>query len=358
MRLTISFVLLFASASVARTVTCEPDGTATLCPDDAGPCFRVGPCSLGCDPMAGCLVPSNVSSDFLDAGGDLTIPAIDLVWRVSSDTGAIERWDGGAVRLAGPVDPQTGTRFEIEQQADGGGPVGVLSVGRLGVPAGTKLEGYGSLPLVIRAAGDITIQGVVDVGALAEAGGPGGFNGGPPGQRGAGPGAGVAGPLGTEGCQHLCSAGSSGGSFGAVGGAGGSIALGVGLEDGGPVDFPATPAGLAYGAASLTPLVGGSGGAGGVFPGSYTSGDPGLNPAPGRGGGGGGALQLVSKVRITILPGGVVTSPGAGGGGCISAGGAAGGSGGALLFEAPFIAVEIGGAVAANGGGGAAADCT
>ncbi|MEW5740294.1 MAG: hypothetical protein AB1938_15280 [Myxococcota bacterium] len=347
-----------ASTAWARSVTCEPDGTATICPGSPDPCFRVGPCALGCSATDGCLVPSNVSPSFLDGGGDLTVPALDVAWRVSTDDGSIVRADGGMVRLAGPLDPQNGTRFDVEAQPDGGGLVGVLSVGQFTVAAGAKVEATGALPLVIRASGPIIVQGTIDVGAVFDQAGPGGFSGGSPGKDGQGPGGGLVGPLGTEGCEHLCSAGSSGAGFGAAGGLGGGITLGSGLLDGGPVNFPATPAGQPYGTASLSPLIGGSGGAGGVFPGNYTSGSAGLNPAPGRGGGGGGALQLVSQVSITVATGGVVTAPGGGGGGCISAGGAAGGSGGALLFEAPFISVEVGAVIAANGGGGGAADCT
>jgi hypothetical protein len=103
-----------------------------------------------------------------------------------------------------------------------------------------------------------------------------------------------------------------------------------------------TPAtvGAMYGAATLSPLGGGS--TGGV----------GQNPA----GASGGAIQLVAGTSITIESGGVVAATGGGGGpsGTSMANavqtGSGGGSGGAILIES--LSVTLTGTIAANGGGG------
>ncbi|HET6612942.1 MAG TPA: hypothetical protein VFG83_13170, partial [Kofleriaceae bacterium] len=69
----------------------------------------------------------------------------------------------------------------------------------------------------------------------------------------------------------------------------------------------------------------------------------------------GGAIQLVSRTKIEILPGGFLDLNGTGGqvhslGGFAGSGGA---SGGAALLEAPLVTVAASAGIAANGGGGA-----
>lgn len=355
MRLAFALTCLLATVSAAQ-VTCHPDGTATVC--DLAGCARVGPCSLGCTTTSGCFGPSNVTPGFESDAGSLLLQAGE-VFTLSSDDGALLRSDGGVVRPAGGFDAVTRTVFSSEAQRDAGQDVGVFSVEDLVVERGATLLVQGSRPIVIKAASSVYVEGTIDVGALGQLGGPGGFNGGDGGAPGMGPGGGALGQFATAQCTHLCAVGSTGGAFGASGGAGGSVTIGSGaLADGGGLQLMGPLVSVAYGTPDLRPLRGGSGGAGGVVVPGFTSANPGLNPRPGLGGGGGGALQLVARFGIVIADGGVITAPGEAGGSCISAGGAAGGSGGAILLESPNVVLAPASVVAANGGGGAASDCT
>ncbi len=349
--------LLFIIASLgsfvaSAQISCLSDGTAQLC--DGG-CARVGPCSLGCSTTSGCLGPSNVSPTFRDDLGSFVVPAGET-YRLSSDDGLVSRSDGGLVRPAGAFDLASRTGFSIEPQVDAG-TVGVFAVDNLVVGQGALLRITGNHPIVLKVSTAATIEGTIDVGAENSQGGPGGANGGLGGQPGRGIGGGPVGSFGTEQCLHLCAVGSAGGSFGSAGGAGGSLNIASVLPDGGGLQVMGPPADGPYGTVFLIPLVGGSGGAGGVRPGSFTSTNLGLNPQPGVGGGGGGALQLVARTAISVMDGGVITAPGEGGGTCVSSGGAAGGSGGAILLESLTILLAPGSVLAANGGGGGASDC-
>lgn len=198
-----------------------------------------------------------------------------------------------------------------------------------------------------------TIDGTLDVGARGVDGGPGGFNGGGPELPGFGPCGGPAAPVGTDMCPDLCTAGAGGAGHGGRGGAGGDVSLSTYS-----VTYPFTMGAGTCGAPTLVPLEGGSGGAGGARPGTFTSMTPGLAPVIPSGGGGGGAVQVSAAVSITLGPTGVITAPGEGGSASVSAGGASGGAGGAILLEAPVVTLSPGSVLAANGGAGGAGDCT
>jgi hypothetical protein len=151
-------------------------------------------------------------------------------------------------------------------------------------------------------------------------------------------------------CGDLCDAGAGGGGYAAKGGTGGSVDSSFGKA------YATTPGGGVCGLATNEPLVGGAGGAGGTYPGTYTNADTGLEPNPGPGGAGGGALQISSLVSVTVTATGAITAPGGGGANTVSGGGTGGGAGGGILLEAPLVTVQ--GTLAANGGGGGGGDCT
>jgi hypothetical protein len=114
------------------------------------------------------------------------------------------------------------------------------------------------------------------------------------------------------------------------GGGGGHATSGNGAPPG--LDGPA------YGNDFLLPLVGGSGGAGGTFPGS-------------GGGGGGGALLIASSVSITYVN--IDASGGDAGGASSASTSGGGGSGGAIRLIAPIIQnISGGGTLLARGGQG------
>jgi hypothetical protein len=175
----------------------------------------------------------------------------------------------------------------------------------------SPVHARGQRALAFVASGDIEVAGDVDVSAAnvraglarADLAGAGGFAGGTANNPGQGPAASQAGGA-TSGASH-CTAGGSG--------SGGGLA-------------PAP-----YGDGRLSPLVGGSGAAGGSTTGSL-------------GGAGGGAVQFTAGGRILVT--GRIRAAGAGGTGT-----SGGGSGGAILLEATEVIIR--GSVSANGGGGA-----
>lgn len=238
--------------------------------------------------------------------------------------------DTGTLSIGTPL--PSGVTFDMWPQTSGG-ELAVLHVGRLLVPVGVTVRVIGSRPLVVISAGEIVVNGSIDVGARRDV----------PGAGGSGPGMGAG--KGNDG-QHAGNyndSGASGGSFGSVGGAGGSSTACASN------DVPITNPGSTYGSSSLDILVGGSGG------GNAFNSTCGLHTA----GAGGGAIQLSSATRVTIS-GGVNAGGGGGGAGlslkptghCDMAAGSGGGSGGAIVLQSPRVEILAGGAIAANGGGG------
>jgi hypothetical protein len=142
-------------------------------------------------------------------------------------------------------------------------------------------------PVFMLASGNVTIEGVIDVGgrpssgvATPGPGGPGGFGGGTPGSAGDGPGGGTAGLL-PGACFAEC-----------------------------------------YGTPELQPLIGGSGG-------------PGISSAQATsGGGGGGALLIASSGTIALASSSVVHAHA---GECFATNGADCGTGGAIRLIATSI---------------------
>jgi hypothetical protein len=203
-----------------------------------------------------------------------------------------------------------GTATTIGQSDVDGTLADVYVLDSLTIDATATLSLSGPRPIILAVRGAVDIQGLIFVGALADAAGPGGFTS----PSDPGPGVGNPGNFGAY-PQSL----GGGGSYCGVGGTSGN-AMGAGA-----------PGGATYGNPTIEPLLGGSAG------GDYSA--YGDNP----GGGGGGALEIVSGVSISIGATGAIN---AGGGGKQ----ASGGSGGAILLEAPTVTVH--GVLAANGGGG------
>ena len=347
-------VLGLGASAGATTFTCEADGTATRCPN-ATECFSLGPCPLGCSETdQRCYVPSNVAPQaFLTEAGPVTLLPMQSPYRLDTDTGLLADRSGIAVRPPGEgPDLTSGIAYQRREQL-GGPDVGVFVVDDLVIPAGVTLNVTGTRPLVLLSKNSVFVDGTIDVGARGTVGGPGGFDGGTPGESGTGPCAGPAAPLGTDMCPDLCAAGAGGAGHGGPGGAGGDVNLPAYSTT-----YPLTAGAGVCGVVSLTPLVGGSGGAGGALPGTYTSGTPGLTPVPPSGGGGGGAIQISAAIAVVFGPTGVITAPGEGATASVSAGGGSGGAGGAILLEAPDIILDPQSVLAANGGGGGGGDCT
>jgi hypothetical protein len=205
-----------------------------------------------------------------------------------------------------PVAPVTITQND-------GSPADLYVLQSLEVDTTAALALSGPNPIIIAVFGAADIQGTLSVTASFQDGTAGGFSpGGAPG-----PGSGQSG-VGTYDW--------SGGGGGAYCGAGGVAVASAGTA--------VAPGGVAYGNATITPLLGGSaGGGGGGF--------------PAGGGAGGGAIQIIAGTSITVGAVGAITAGGGGGSGGNSGGG---GSGGAILLEAPTV--TIAGTLAANGGGG------
>ena len=254
--------------------------------------------------------PSNVNLDGMDLSkvGDFKVD--DANCTLSSEELVASCGNGGDV-LA----------FKLAKQADGS-PIAVYVARSIHIPAKMTLTIQGKNPVVLIALDTIDVRGSLVAAATGDSAIAGGH--GPAKKenaRGAGPGGGS--PATTV----------SAGGGGAHCGKGG-----VGASEVGKAAPPATRAGVAYGAASLAPLLGGS--AGGAA-------------AASAGGAGGGAVQLIARTSIHIAAGGVIHAGGGGGefGGEASGQEAAGGgSGGSILLEAQDVTVA--GTLAVNGGGG------
>ncbi len=310
-------------------------------------------CAVGCGTSGGphCqeIVPSNgaTRADLLNVTSGIAVAAGQTV-TIDTDSGAITRSNGAAIRAAGPG-LVNGIGFRTASQGGNGVPeIAIFSVAALSVAGASgmtdegELSVIGSRSVVILAANAVTISGVVDVSAARGIGG----------QASAGPGGGtgatVAAPA--TGCApgqpgnfvvgaHTGGGGGGNGTLGAAGGAGGA----GNTTAGGTVTAELS----ACSGADLVPLEGGSGGGRGS-----------TNPVTGGivaaiGGGGGGAVQITSFVSITVSGATAdLYAGGAGGDGIASdEGGGGAGAGGGILLEAPTVAIS-GGHVTANGGGG------
>ncbi len=310
-----------------QLVSCEPPGMQA--------------CDLGCNPTTvscNTIAPSNdVDQDQLVGVTQALVFAQQSTSTIDSDTGQIVT--GGVTIVRGPgggvVD---GIRYE--QLSDS---VAVIGVTELNLGQDSYIRVVGSRALILLSAGDVTINGAIDVsggcvGGGVTCGGPGGGSGTPDeaiAATGCAPGG-----NGTGGTGVPPETGGGGGSFGAAGAPGGD----------GNASNPGGSAGALPGMCSgptLVPLMGGSGGGSG-----------GIDNCGGDGGGGGGGLQITSYTQIDITGPGMngrpvgINAAGSGGrGGEASDGGGGGGSGGGILLEAPTISLTDA-TLAANGGAG------
>jgi len=330
------------TATDACDLNPQPDGTpcddSDPCtfPDECqdGACQSGPPCPLGCDtggipPRCYEVNPSNVGHDYLCPPGapDLTLSPNTTV-NINTDNGTV---NGNLVATAHWV-PQAGDARDIL----------VLSYASISIPQTTTVNVSGSYPLALIACGDVEINGLINVSAIEQRGGPGGYDGGDGNandtwaEDGGGYGGGGGGAGFRETSQPYCHTPGGGGGFGRNGGDGGdSDAPGYNPRQGGS-------GGSENGTVELVPLVGGSGGGGGAGR---------VNGA--FGGGGGGAIQITAGGSIRIGSTGGIRASGAGG--WISqnqyfGGGGGGGAGGGILIEG--ASVEIQGRLTANGGGG------
>ncbi|MEW6684165.1 MAG: hypothetical protein AB1451_14800, partial [Nitrospirota bacterium] len=229
----------------------------------------------------------------------------------------------GSTGADGVFAPQTSMQVQLPES-------GMLNFTTVNIPSGVTVtfkKNSTNAPVTILATGDVIINGTLDVSGadgasvvdaisaddtLPGVGGPGGFAGGfgasksVPGSLGGGglgPGGGKPGP-GYFGGSTTFAMGGGGGGFGADG-----------------TDSSGTSGlkGLAYGTASLLPMIGGSGGGGGASTASYNG---------SGGGGGGGAVLIASSGSIQVA--GAIRANGGKGGYAYSnnCGGSAGGGGG------------------------------
>ena len=299
-------------------------------------------CAAGCHAtLPRCYRPvlTGIDQSWLDAASTDFNPKADSL--LDSDLGTIDKVPLGA-------------DFHIIA----GQPCGALSVETgtfvfksVHVAAGITVRVQGSRAVAIVSAGDVLIEGVIDVSGGKAAcpashfrcAGPGGAAGGlswNPGDTGGGPGGGTGGD--GDGVGTGDEMGGGGGSHQGKGGRGGNDTV-----------HPTVKGGVGGPTYSATnPACGGSGGGGGGAGTGFTHGSDGST-----GGGGGGALLLGSLTSITIQSDNAGINAGGGGGQCdklasYDDGGGGGGSGGTVTLEAPAIDLSSGAAVAANGGGG------
>jgi len=259
-------------------------------------------------------------------------------------------YNSGSTGADGAFNPSLSQSVQIP-------PSGIFNYTSVNIPAGvtiTYTKNAANTPVTILASGNVTIAGIIDVGATIIAGdigipgvgGPGAYDGG----RG--------GPV--SGDASFWVNGLTGPNVGRAGvGPGGgtpgkvvkpSSIYGIAISAGGGGAFGTAPAaasgecvptpGLTYGNLSLQPLIGGSGGGGG---------DGGSALSGSGGGGGGGAILIASSGTISVTGsilanGGIPVSSTVNGRG--SQGG--GGSGGAIRLVATTISGN--GTISAVGG--------
>jgi hypothetical protein len=267
---------------------------------------------------------ADVRADVLDGRTPLeNFPSHTQPMFYEPDAGAltgITAIDTAALTLNGTSTLPPGVQFAYDDSATNA----VLSVGTWDVAS--KVSVIGGPPLIVVAAGAVTVDAEIDGAGMGATAGPGAIT------------SKLNPAVGTPGCLSP-GAGGQGGGFGTAGGFGGSYAP------------PCTMSGGQIFGAALANFSGGGSGGGGdddTCGGSHS----------GLGGGGGGAIQISSAVSITIgSSGGVNVGGGGGQGGCPGGyTGGGGGAGGEIFLEAPTITVMAHGILSANGGGGGTGD--
>jgi hypothetical protein len=289
-------------------VTCT-DSTLIVC-GEQGTITEQVHCPLGCSTgQARCndLAASNGLSEFLD-GARMAPPLfVSAGSTIDTDLGVI-------------IDP-AGVPF-VPEGVLVGAPAGGIDV-RVFFASSATFEDVlvtGSAALALISAGDVLIEGRVDLSGTLASNGPGAMDTDDACKGKAGSG---------NAAEGLSSSGAGGGGFGTAGAKGGDTG----------VLFVGGDGGASVGNDTLTPLRGGC--RGGGF-GAQANGAA------------GGALQISSGTRIAIASNGYIDVAGAGGYRDLvtGSGGAGGGSGGAVLLEAPSVEIAPLGGISANGGGG------
>ncbi len=290
-------------------VTCTPGGTVrTNCP--------VGCTESGGLPACLFLVPTNLTEAACKSPA--TVDQIHVAVDRTIDTGSCGSSGTGGVPVDN-VDPL----------------LCIYRASSIVIDAGATLRFIGTRAPILVATHQLTLNGIIDVGARGAIAGPAS----PSAQFIKGQGTDAADPGGSSG------GGGGGGGHGTAGGTGGL----------GGNDLVGAAGGETYGAVELSPLEPGSFGGNGAI--QCPSLDPPcLLPLPG---GGGGAVQIVGCESLAIGPKAAVNAGGGGGSagaGSIflnaPSGGSGGGSAGAILIEAPIVGTPAGSALGALGGGG------
>lgn len=230
------------------------------------------------------------------------------------------------------------------------------------IPAGVTVTATGTLPIVIRVQGAVTIAGILTasgVDGAVSGNNTAGGSGGPPGAGGGGGGNGGAHPSNPFNGSGNPGLGVSPGLPGTdsnalftdpVGGGGGGGNATAGANGGPPNNTTTTLNTSGAGGAQVAPCRVGSGGGGGAADiDSATTATS--NDGGGGGGGGGGWITLISDTSIVVAVGGSILANGGNGGTSAgNGGGGGGGSGGRIDLGAPSINIQ--GSVRAQGGQG------
>jgi hypothetical protein len=334
--------------------------------------------------------------------------AVDAAVATDSGTGGGSGSGSGSGAPGSPF-PSNGSAGPFAPTKNTVLAAGIYQFTTVNIPAGVTITTNGTGVLELRAQGDVTIAGTIDVSGAH----------GSPTQPNLGSGGGATGDpntIGADGTDTACPQGGTGGmgalgaatttgsalctgtvantSGGFGGGAGGQFQAGGGAGGGGyagggggrggagasmdgtggaaatSVGLGGQPDGGTYaGANGLCDSLGGCGGGGGSIghgaivdlavvstfrPGSGGGGGGAsavtqqVRQGGAGGGGGGGALRIASPTAVTIASTGILRADGGAGGVSGSGGGGGGGSGGVIYLAAPKLTVA--GTVSAAGG--------
>jgi hypothetical protein len=343
---------IVCSGQVKRT--CQADGTGYV------PGSEVV-CPFTCEGAGECTAVSNLAPDVYTGctgGPSLSPPTGAIVtYRSSGPPGPIITC---SPHCGEPTRTSLQANSTIPSSNDAVGPMAYFCLSEINIPGDVVVQanavsGVPQSSLVFVVDGPVTIDGTFSVagengdrfteGRGGPGGGAGGDHSGGAGNDGSGPCKGFGGDrAGTS--SNYAAGGGGGGGYAGRGGEGGK-----GRNPTGGTESEIGPAGgdPPCGNSALEPLFAGSGGGGGA--------DGTCNAECGwPGGGGGGAVQISSRVSITVA-GGINASggmgygeTGAGGNG----GGGGGGSGGAVLLESPIISIL--GRISVAGGDGGTVD--